>query len=81
MAILVIVSSNDEKYSSNYNCLELRKLLFAIILLIIRGELRFANTSENTTKKQLYKVLKEKVEISLELVIIRLHLVFKPTPY
>ena len=32
-----------------------------------KAELRFANTCENTTKKQLYQVKKEKVEIILEL--------------
>ena len=31
------------------------------------AKLRFANTSENTTKKQLYQIKKGKVETSLEL--------------
>ena len=40
---------------------------FLIKYLHTESKQRFANTRENTTKKQLYQVKKEKVEISLEL--------------
>ena len=41
------------------------------------AKLRFANTCDNTTKKQLYQVKKEKVEISLQLAKTRIRVGFE----
>ena len=58
-----------------------RSINFYKKILDTEAKLRFANTCKNATKKQLYQVKYEKVEISLELAKTRLHVGFESGTY